>query len=71
MKEINKVYDYILIGNELEYVNERIVRSRNFNNKGQLNVEQTFYANGQVHYRNEYTPNGRITTEFDFNGKKK
>ena len=56
---------------ELEYVNERIVRSRNFNNKGQLNVEQTFYANGQVHYRNEYTPNGRITTEFDFNGKKK
>ena len=56
---------------ELEYVNERIVRSRNYNNKGQLNVEQIFYDNGQVHYRNEYTPNGRITTEFDINGKKK
>ena len=27
--------------------------------------------NGQVHYRNEYTSKGKVTTEFDINGKKK
>lgn len=29
MKEINKVYDYILIGNELEYVNDPVLYLRN------------------------------------------
>ena len=56
---------------ELEYVNGKIVRSRNFNDKGELNIEQTFYDNGQVHFRNEFGLKGKVTTEFDINGKKK
>ena len=56
---------------EVEYSKGRIVRTRNYNNKGILNIEQTFYDNGQVHYRNEYTSKGKITTEFDINGIKK
>lgn len=56
---------------ELEYVKGKIVRSRNYDRKGNINVEQTFYDNGQVHYRNEFTTKGKVTTEFDINGKKK
>jgi DNA-binding ferritin-like protein len=56
---------------ELEYVDDKIVRSRNFDAKGKINIEQTYYDNGQVHFRNEFTTSGKITTEFDINGKKK
>lgn len=56
---------------ELEYVKGKIVRSRNYDKEGNINVEQTFYDNGQVHYRNEFTSRGKVTTEFDINGKKK
>ena len=56
---------------EMEYVNDKIVRSRNYDKKGKLNLEQTYYDNGQVHYRNEFTSSGKRTTEFDINGKKK
>ena len=56
---------------EVEYSKGKIVRTRNYDSKGKLTIEQTFYDNGQVHYRNEYTPKGKVTTEFDINGKKK
>ena len=56
---------------EVEYSKGKIVRTRNYDNKGKLTIEQTFYDNGQVHYRNEYTSKGKVTTEFDINGKKK
>ena len=56
---------------ELEYKNGQIARSRNYDIKGNMNIEQTFYDNGQVHFRNEITENGKITTEFDRNGNKK
>ena len=56
---------------EVEYSKGKILRTRNYDNKGQMTIEQTFYDNGQVHYRNEYTSKGKITTEFDINGKKK
>lgn len=53
---------------ELEYVGGQISKSKNYDVDGHLNIEQAFYSNGQVHYRNEYT---KVTTEFDINGKKK
>ena len=56
---------------EVEFSKGKIVRTRNYDNKGKLTIEQTFYDNGQVHYRNEYTSKGKVTTEFDINGKKK
>lgn len=56
---------------ELEYSNGQIVRSRNYDARGNLNIEQTFYDNGQVHLRSEITKEGRKTTEFDRNGNKK
>ena len=56
---------------EVEYSKGKIVRTRNYDSKGKLTIEQTFYDNGQVHYRNEYTAKGKVTTEFDINGKKK
>ena len=56
---------------EVEYSKCKIVRTRNYDSKGKLTIEQTFYDNGQVHYRNEYTSKGKVTTEFDINGKKK
>ena len=56
---------------EMEYLNDKIVRSRNYDKRGKLNLEQTYYDNGQVHYRNEFTSSGKKTTEFDINGKKK
>lgn len=56
---------------EVEYSKGKIVRTRNYDSKGKMTIEQTFYDNGQVHYRNEYTPKGKVTTEFDINGKKK
>ena len=56
---------------EMEYVNDKIVRSKNYDKKGKLNLEQTYYDNGQVHYRIEFTSSGKKTTEFDINGKKK
>jgi hypothetical protein len=56
---------------ELEYVNNKMARRRNYDAKGNLTVEQTYYDNGQVHFRNEYTNQGTKTTEFDTNGNKK
>lgn len=56
---------------EVEYSKGKIVRTRNYDSKSKLTIEQTFYDNGQVHYRNEYTSKGKVTTEFDINGKKK
>ena len=56
---------------ELEYSNGVIVRSKNYDLDGKLTIEQTFYKDGQVHFRNEYTSKGKIVTEFDVNGKKK
>ena len=56
---------------ELEYINGRIQRSKNYDANGKLSIEQTFHNNGQVHYRIEYTKNGKITSEFDNNGNKK
>lgn len=56
---------------EVEYTKGKIVRTRNYDGKDKMTIEQTFYDNGQVHYRNEYTSKGKVTTEFDINGKKK
>ena len=56
---------------EIEYHNKKIARSWNYGPNGEVNIEQTFHENGQVHYRHEYTPQGKITTEFEPNGKKK
>jgi YD repeat-containing protein len=56
---------------ELEYINGRIQRSKNYDTNGKLSIEQTFHNNGQVHYRIEYTKKGKITSEFDNNGNKK
>ena len=56
---------------EVEYTKGKIVRSRNYDGKDKMTIEQTFYDNGQVRYRNEYTSKGKVTTEFDINGKKK
>lgn len=56
---------------EIEYTKGKIVRTRNYDSKGKMTIEQTFYDNGQVHYRNEYASKGKVTTEFDINGKKK
>lgn len=56
---------------ETVYLNEKIVRSRNYDKKGNLDLEQTYYDNGQVHYRKEFTLSGKKITEFDINGKKK
>ena len=56
---------------ELEYKNGQIAKSRNYDIKGNMNIEQIYYDNGQVHFRNEITRNGKITTEFDRNGNKK
>ena len=55
---------------ELEFDGDNISRSTSYNDKGDMTIEQTFYENGQVHYRNEYTSKGKTTTEFDLNGKK-
>ena len=56
---------------EIEYNKSgNIVRSRNYDNKGNVNVEQYFHSNGQVKYRNEWTHEGKITSEFDINGNK-
>lgn len=56
---------------EVEYTKGKIVRTRNYDGKDKMTIEQTFYDNGQVRYRNEYTSKGKVTTEFDINGKKK
>lgn len=56
---------------ELEYKDGKIGRSRNYDARGIMNIEQTYYDNGQVHFRNEMTINGRKSTEFDRNGNKK
>lgn len=56
---------------ELEYKDGKIVRSKNYDTKGIINIEQTYYENGQVHFRNEKTIKGNISTEFDKNGNKK
>lgn len=56
---------------EIEFENGNITRSRSYNDKGEMTIDQIFYENGQVHHRIEYTPKGKITTEFDFNGKRK
>ncbi|MBR5593762.1 MAG: hypothetical protein IKW46_06770 [Bacteroidaceae bacterium] len=53
---------------EVEYEDDRIYKTRNYDTTGNVNIEQVFYENGQVHYRNEYTVE---VTEFDINGKKK
>lgn len=62
-------HGYVLY--ELEYKNGQIVRSRNYDDKGNLNIEQTYYDNGQVHFRNEITKGKKKSTEFDRNGNKK
>ena len=54
---------------ELEYDSGRISISRNYNVNGKMNLEQVFYDNGQVRYRNEFSMMGMKTTEFDINGK--
>ena len=56
---------------EMEYAHGNLVRSKNYDDKGNVNVEQTYYDNGQVHFRNEFTRNGKVSTEFDNNGKRK
>ena len=56
---------------ELEYKNGQIAKSRNYDIQGNMNIEQIYYDNGQVHFRNEITRSGKITTEFDRNGNKK
>lgn len=62
-------HGYVLY--ELEYKNGQIVRSRNYDEKGNLNIEQTYYDNGQVHFRNEITKGKKKSTEFDRNGNRK
>lgn len=62
-------HGYVLY--ELEYKNGQIVRSRNYDDKGNLNIEQTYYDNGQVHFRNEIIKGKKKSTEFDRNGNKK
>ena len=56
---------------EIEYKAGAVARTRNYDSEGKLNIEQTFFENGQVHYRTEYTSAGKKTTEFDINGNKK
>lgn len=56
---------------EMEYAHGNLIRSKNYDDKGNVNVEQTYYDNGQVHFRNEFTKNGKVSTEFDNNGKRK
>ena len=56
---------------EIEYIDDKIVRSRNYDANGKMNIEQTYYDNGQVHFRTEFSTSGKKTTEFDINGKKK
>lgn len=56
---------------DVEYKNNKIYRTQNYDTDGNVNIEQLFYDNGQVHYRNEYTKNGIIVTEFDVDGNKK
>ena len=56
---------------EVEYKNDTIYKTRNYDAKGNLNIEQVFYENGQVHYRNEYTKGGKKMTEFDKNGNRR
>lgn len=62
-------HGYVLY--ELEYKNGQIVRSRNYDEKGNLNIEQTYYDNGQVHFRNEIIKGKKKSTEFDRNGNRK
>lgn len=56
---------------EMEYAHGNLVRSKNYDDKGNVNIEQTYYDNGQVHFRNEFTKKGKVSTEFDNNGKRK
>lgn len=56
---------------EMEYAHGTLIRSKNYDDKGNVNIEQTYYDNGQVHFRNEFTKNGKVSTEFDNNGKRK
>ena len=56
---------------DVEYKNNKIYRTQNYDTDGNVNIEQLFYDNGQVHYRKEYTKNGIIVTEFDVDGNKK
>lgn len=56
---------------ELDYMNDKVTRSKNYDSEGRVNNEQIFYENGQVHYRYEYGKNGKIVSEFDINGNKK
>lgn len=53
---------------ELEYNTGKISISRNYDAEGRMNIEQIFYDDGQVHYRNEFTKTGMKTTEFDNHG---
>jgi ribosomal protein S3AE len=53
---------------ELEYNTGKISISRNYDAEGRMNIEQIFYDDGQVHYRNEFTKTGMKTTEFDNQG---
>lgn len=56
---------------EMEYAHGNLVRSKNYDDKGNVNIEQIYYDNGQVHFRNEFTKKGKVSTEFDNNGKRK
>ena len=59
---------------ELLYREGNIEKSIQYNEDGKIAIEQTFYSNGEVHYRNEYTyrdgKDEMVTTEFNEMGNK-
>ena len=59
---------------ELLYREGNIEKSIQYNEDGKIAIEQTFYSNGEVHYRNEYTyrdgKDEMVVTEFNEIGNK-
>lgn len=59
---------------ELLYSEGNVEKSIQYNEEGKMSIEQIFFSNGEVHYRNEYTyKNGKtqkVVTEFDETGNK-
>ena len=59
-----KVYD-------VEYGQKgEILKTKNYDQKGNLSIEMAYYANGQVKERREYISGRAEISKFDINGKK-
>lgn len=54
---------------KLVYRNGNIARSKSYDKNGSLKIKQTFYDDGQVHFRTEYRKGGKHTSEFDHQGQ--